>query len=275
MNLSFACKNKKTLDNQEPNHRFSIPLKLMISKKIIAIALCFPLWASAGPLFEVKSTFNARGAKIAALTLDACGGHFDWELANYLLANNIPATVFVTKGFLTANPKAVLFLKSRPDLFELANHGESHIAPVYGGGKIVGVTKASDLNGVLKEIGEGERAMTQSFGYASPVYRGAAAVYEKDVLERFAQWGRYPAGYSLAVDGGGGFNAIKIAQMFSKIKPGDVILAHIVRPDRRLGGILAQNIEQLRLQGWVFVSFGQASALGMQQWVSPAGFSQP
>jgi hypothetical protein len=58
-----------------------------------------------------------------ALTFDACSGAFDSELLEFLIRNNIPATIFATKKWLDHAAVGVAMLKARLDLFDIEDHG--------------------------------------------------------------------------------------------------------------------------------------------------------
>jgi peptidoglycan/xylan/chitin deacetylase (PgdA/CDA1 family) len=54
---------------------------------------------------------DGSAQKRVALTLDACTGHFDEDLIEFLIRNRIPATLFVTKKWLDANPHGVAVIR--------------------------------------------------------------------------------------------------------------------------------------------------------------------
>lgn len=67
--------------------------------------------------------------KVVALTFDACGGPggsgYDAKLINYLIKEQIPATLFINSRWIDANTD--LFMKlARNPLFEIENHGHLH-----------------------------------------------------------------------------------------------------------------------------------------------------
>src|SRR4051812_41493817 len=58
-----------------------------------------------------------------ALTFDACPGGFDARVAEALVANDAPATIFATGAWLRENPEGAAFLTAHPDIFAVENHG--------------------------------------------------------------------------------------------------------------------------------------------------------
>jgi peptidoglycan/xylan/chitin deacetylase (PgdA/CDA1 family) len=61
---------------------------------------------------------------VVALTLDACQGTFDEQIATALVESGIPATIFATGLWLRRNPAGLAFLLTHCDLFGIENHGE-------------------------------------------------------------------------------------------------------------------------------------------------------
>src|SRR5207249_3933682 len=71
---------------------------------------------------------DAEHPKVA-LTLDACGGPggdgYDATLIEFLRAEKVPATLFLTARWIEANPKKARALAADP-LFLIENHGARH-----------------------------------------------------------------------------------------------------------------------------------------------------
>lgn len=71
---------------------------------------------------------KGRDHKVLALTFDACGGASDGynkELIDYLRAEKLPATLFVTGVWIDKNKEAFADL-ARDPLFGIENHGLLH-----------------------------------------------------------------------------------------------------------------------------------------------------
>src|SRR5664279_1185066 len=100
-------------------------------KTLFAVLLTFAslgVHAEQSPV-EIHDQLVAQpeSSKKIALTLDACGGKYDEDLINFLIKNQIPATIFATKKWLVRNPQAVAVIKAHLDLFDVEDHGEKHI----------------------------------------------------------------------------------------------------------------------------------------------------
>src|SRR4030067_509911 len=76
----------------------------------------------------VKTRLNTD-QKILALTFDACGGPkgsgYDAKLIDFLISEAIPATLFIRRNWIDANPDIFQALARNP-LFEIENHGLNH-----------------------------------------------------------------------------------------------------------------------------------------------------
>ena len=102
-----------------------------------------------------------------ALTLDACGGKYDEDLINFLIRNQIPATIFATKKWLVRNPQAIVVIKAHLDLFDVEDHGEKHIPAVIGKGRTVyGIPGEPDVIHLRREVVEGAHAVEKVTGIA-------------------------------------------------------------------------------------------------------------
>jgi len=116
------------------------------------------------------------GTKIAALTLDACGGGYDAKLIRFLVGERIPATVFATRKWIERNAEGVAMLRSHPELFDIEDHGANHVPAVIGlGRRVYGIAGNLDV--------------AHRFG-VTYVYVGREerAAYGADVLGRFTAW---------------------------------------------------------------------------------------
>lgn len=215
------------------------------------------LWAKDLKTFEARSAgAQEQSSRTYILTLDACGGEFDWELAKWLESHKVPSTIFVTKAFIDANPMAVSYLKDRKDLFDIQNHGGKHHAPIEEPGSIWGVKQVGSREGLDAEVLEGAKSIKKAFGSDVKVYRGATAVYSAGALDRIGMLGYEVGGYSVSLDAGGVLGANQIMGRALSAKPGDVLLGHINRPRKHNGLSIAAALQAMldrgdRFESWI------------------------
>jgi len=192
--------------------------------------------------------------KIAALTLDACGGGFDAELIDFLSARGIPATIFATRKWIRRNPEAVAQLVARSDLFDLENHGANHIPAVIGKDKLVfGIPGELDVAHLKREISQGASAVKKVSGTAPRWYRGATAEYDEASLKVIADMGYQVAGFSVNADSGASLSRNRIVARLKKVRSGDIIIAHVNRPESDTAEGLAIGLKALQDRGFRFV----------------------
>jgi peptidoglycan/xylan/chitin deacetylase (PgdA/CDA1 family) len=196
--------------------------------------------------------------KRVALTLDACSGKFDAALIEFLIRNQIPATLFVTKRWLDRNPYGASVIKANLSLFNVEDHGENHIPAVIGEGReVYGIAGFVDVAHLRKEVVEGARAIQSVMGVTPQWYRGATAVYDPQAIKEINRLGFKVAGFSVNADSGATLSHKAIVQRLQRVKSGDVIIAHMKKPASDTAKGLAEGLLELLRAGYVFVRLDQ------------------
>lgn len=188
-----------------------------------------------------------------ALTLDACTGHVDERILSALIDNRIKATVFVTARWLKRNPQAVSDLLSYPELFQIENHGASHLAAIDRPALLFTVKAAGSPAVLRKEVLGGAAAVKAATGHESRWYRGATAEYTSSAIAEIKNMNIKLAGYSLSGDGGAGYSTRRAAVAMASAKNGDVIIAHLNQPTKPAGAGVVEGLLALQTKGYVFV----------------------
>lgn len=197
-------------------------------------------------------------SKPLALTLDACSGKFDDDLIEFLIRNQIPATLFATKKWLLANPGGVAIIKAHLDLFDVEDHGENHIPAVIGvGKKVYGIAGEPDLLHLRREVSEGARAITEMIGVPPHWYRGATAEYDSQAVTEIEKMGYGIAGFSVNADSGATLGRLAIEERLKHVKGGDIIIAHMNKPASDSAEGLSVGLVQLLKAGFTFVRLDQ------------------
>lgn len=206
---------------------------------------------------DVSSPAHARDV---VLTLDACGGAYDQKLIATLIKLQVPATLFVTQRWLDANPAATRELLIRPDLFEIENHGRAHV-PAMLGGKLFGMRGPQDVAGIEREVSGGAQAVTRAASHAPTWFRGAGAAYDTQGEQCIARLGYRIAGFSLNADDGATLGAATVARRLSRMQPGDIVIAHMNKPNSGSAAGLAAALPELQARGLNFVKLSQAAGV--------------
>lgn len=209
--------------------------------------------ASAGSLVEPSLHLPPSGHLRVAVTLDACSGKTDARILDTLVANRIPATIFVTGRWLKHNGAALAVLKAHPDLFEIEDHGANHVPAVDIPTSVYGIKAAGSPEAVRAEVEGGASAMA-SDGIAHPHwFRGATAKYTSSAIDEIHGMGFQVAGYSLNGDEGSLLGAAQAQKRIAGAKDGDVIIAHINQPTHQAGSGVAAGLLALKARGAEFV----------------------
>jgi peptidoglycan/xylan/chitin deacetylase (PgdA/CDA1 family) len=202
----------------------------------------------------------ADAPRQVALTLDACSGHYDAALIDFLIEKRIPATLFVTKRWLVRNAEALQVLKANLDLFDIENHGERHLPSVIGEEReVYGLHGVPDLEHLRREVREGAKAVEQAVGVKPRWYRGATALYDPEAIEEIQRMGFEIAGFSINADSGATLERAAIERRLQHVRTGDVIIAHMNKPHSDTAQGLTTGLTALQAQGFAFVRLDQVA----------------
>ena len=116
-----------------------------------------------------------RGPPTIALTFDACGGRADARIIDVLVAERIPATIFISGTWLRRNSATLVRLLDHRELFQIENHGHRHLSPSARDKSVYGLKAAASAEAVISEIESGRRDILAATGRQPQWYRGAAA----------------------------------------------------------------------------------------------------
>ncbi|MGL4574146.1 MAG: polysaccharide deacetylase family protein [Burkholderiaceae bacterium] len=234
----------------------------MIRHFFSRMALLFALSATtathAGPL-ELHQRLANPAPGAVALTLDACGGAYDKTLIDFLVKQQIPATIFATQRWIKQNPQGVADLRAHPQLFQIENHGARHVPAVLGEGRhVFGIAGAGNLDGLRREVQGGADAVAQAFGRKPLWYRGATALYDREAIAEIQRMGFMLAGFSINADVGATLGKQAVLARLGKAQAGDVIIAHMNHPASHTAEALMEALPQLQARGLKFVKLGEA-----------------
>lgn len=198
---------------------------------------------------------DGQHGKVAALTLDACGGGFDEGLIRFLIERRIPATIFATKRWIDRNPRGVALLTAHPGLFQIEDHGANHVPAVIGAGRrVYGILGEPDVAHLEREIIDGARAIERVNGSAPRWYRGATARYDAAAVDVIKSLGYRIAGFSVNADAGATLQRDAIVARLKLARSGEIIIAHMNKPASDTAEGLAEGLAWMVAQGFRFVT---------------------
>jgi len=234
---------------------------------ILAIAIFASLFLPATAdekLLEPKMSIALGGitSPQVALTLDACSGKIDNRILNVLIENKIHTTIFITGRWIKSNPKTIKIFNQHKDLFQLENHGASHVPAVLGFERPYGIKPAGTPKELLIEVNNGNLAVQLSSTTKPQWFRGATALYSPTAIDLIKQTNHRIAGFSLNADFGASASANTAATRLANAKDGDVIIAHINQPTRASGAGITRGILALQAKGFKFVRLDEVEVIG-------------
>lgn len=194
--------------------------------------------------------------KVIALTLDACGSAkgkgVDAKLMEFLIREQIPATLFINGRWIDANPELFRKLAANP-LFEIANHGIQHKPASVAGRSVYGIAGTRSVAEVFDEIELNARKIEAISGVRPKLYRSGTAYYDEIAVQVSRELGHEVAGYSLLGDAGATFSAAQVKAALLKTTPGDIALLHMNHPEAGTGAGIMAAVPELKKRGFRFV----------------------
>jgi len=218
----------------------------MLGGRLFIIASLFCCAASAVNADVI--THIATKDKVVALTFDACEAGepmaFDHGILDYLLAREIPFTVFASGKFVATNADEVEAL-STLDFVDIENHSWSHPNTMnrYESERVVHqVERAS------QEILAVTSRAPQFFRFPAGNYNEAGLKAVERLGYRVVHW-RWATGDPDAdVTADTLFNRV-----MTNVAPGDILIFHINGRGYRTAEALPRIVEQLEADGYRFV----------------------
>ena len=194
--------------------------------------------------------------KVIALTFDACGNPgsfgYDAELIDFLIKENIPATLFLNGKWIDANLPTVEQLINNP-LFEIGNHGTEHKPCSVDGRSAYKIEGTKNVEEVFDEIELNGRKIELLIKKKPKFFRSGTAHYD-DVAVKIANYLGYEI-VNFTINGDYGATASKeqVMNNLLKAKNGDIILLHMNHPEKETAEGVMLAIPQLKQLGYKFV----------------------
>lgn len=188
------------------------------------------------------------GEKVVALTLDACEAgkvtHLDHGVADWLIANEVPFTIFMGGRFARDNAEDVAKLGALP-FVEIENHTWSHPADMRK------LSTAEVMRQVLfagLEIGLKTGRATRFFRFPGGNADARTIAAVEAMGYQVVHW-RWPSG-----DPDKNISAAKLeSYALSATKPGDVLIFHINGNGVHTAEAIPGIVEGLKAKGYRFV----------------------
>ncbi|MDT8284569.1 MAG: polysaccharide deacetylase family protein [Thermovirgaceae bacterium] len=209
----------------------------------------------------VVTRFAPGKKKTVALTFDACGGSvkgcgFDKDLIDLLRSKRVPATLFINARWIAANPEIFRDLASDP-LFEIANHGFGHKPLSVSGKEAYGIPGTKNALEAAWEIEGGAEAIEKASGRRPRFFRSGTNHYDEVSVKIARDLEHKVIGCSVNGDGGATLSAQEVKKQLLSVKPGDIALMHMNRPEGETAEGVSLALGALREKGFSFVRLSE------------------
>lgn len=195
------------------------------------------------------------GAKVLALTFDACGGKYSGynaKLIEYLRQEKLPATLFVTGLWIDRNPETFRDLAKDP-LFEIANHGLMHRTCSIDGRTAYRIRATRDIGDVVDEMELNARKIAAISGRRPAFFRSATAYTDEASVRIARRLGMEVISYDILSGDAMRSSAKTMARNIVKgARHGAVVIMHFNHPEWHEMEALQAAVPALRLNGYTF-----------------------
>jgi peptidoglycan/xylan/chitin deacetylase (PgdA/CDA1 family) len=224
-------------------------IRFVLLAVLIVLNLSSTLFAgSAAPLiFE----HGPRNSSKIALTFDACptsrSDEYDEKVIDVLLAEKVPATLFMSGRWVEKNIEKTKFLASQPQ-FEIAAHSYYHPHMV-----------EKDDERVLRELKRTQALIKKVTGNAPRYFRPPFGEVDERVAKLAAETGLVTVQYDISSgDADPNLSSQRIARILLRdARGGSIIVFHMNRNGMHTAEVLPVVISGLRQKGFTLVTVGE------------------
>jgi peptidoglycan/xylan/chitin deacetylase (PgdA/CDA1 family) len=204
--------------------------------------------------------------KAIALTFDACGGSggdgYNADLIDYLISENIPATLFISGIWIDANKESFLKL-AHNDLFEIENHGLNHKAASINGKSIYHIQGTKSIDELIAEIELNARKIEKLTGQRPKYYRSAGGWYDELSMKIVKELGfECVNGNSAGFDFKDNISADEIYRNIKMIESPSIIALHMNHAKWHEKEALQKFIPEMKSKGYRFVKLREYGVTG-------------
>jgi len=192
---------------------------------------------------------------VVALTFDACDGtpdSYDEELINFLIEEDVPATLFIGGQWIKENLEEFEKLADHP-LFEIANHGYNHKPLSVTGEQAYHIKGTENLEEAFDEVFKNQMLIHKLTGEEPKYFRSGTAYYDDISVKMLQELGLKAVNYNVLGDAGGTFTSEQIISGFETAEAGSIFLFHMNQPHSDIATGVKEGIMILKEKGYDFV----------------------
>ena len=194
--------------------------------------------------------------KAIALTFDACGSKndgYDEQLINFLIAQKIPATLFINSRWIDKHRKEFNGLVAS-NLFEIENHGLNHKPASVNGKSKYGIKGTASVSELFDEVEKNALKIESLTGKKPYFYRSGTAYYDDVAVKVIEALGYEIAGFSVLGDAGATYKKEQVKEALLSAQPGSIVICHMNHPEGETAEGIIEAIPLLKKQGFKFVT---------------------
>jgi len=203
----------------------------------------------------VKTRLNTND-KVLALTFDACGSKndgYDEQLINFLIAQKVPATLFINSRWIDKYPEHFKNLVAN-NLFEIENHGLNHKPASVNGKSQYGIKGTASVDELFDEVEKNALKIETLTGKKPHFYRSGTAYYDDVAVDVIDALGYEIAGFSVLGDAGATYKKEQVKEALLSAQPGSIVICHMNHPEGETAEGIIEAIPLLKQQGFKFVT---------------------
>lgn len=231
------------------------PIAIETSSKPVAADRQPQVWGTHMPGISTH-VVTVPGRRTMALTFDACGGSagsgYDAEVIAALREFAVPATLFLNERWMNARPAETADLVADP-LFQIENHGTSHLPLSVTGQAAYGITGTTDAAAAAREIESNRSFLRRVYGVDSAWFRSGTAHYDDVAVEIAHSLGIRIAGFATNADAGATAPVPTVTARMVAAPDGAIVLAHMNQPGKGTAPGTRNALATLRAENVNFV----------------------
>ncbi|HJE50767.1 MAG TPA: polysaccharide deacetylase family protein, partial [Tessaracoccus flavescens] len=177
---------------------------------------------------------------------------------DFLLAEQIPTTLFLNGRWIEANPDPTRRLLNH-ELFCIGNHGTRHVPLSVTGQEAYGIPGTSGVGEVYDEIMGNQATLTALLGEPPAFFRPGTAFFDEVAAQIVRDLGLIPVNFDINADAGATFSAGEVERATAQAQPGAIIIGHFNRPKGATAEGLRQVLPRLRDQGMRFARLDEVN----------------
>ena len=189
--------------------------------------------------------------KVVFLTFDACGqgglsDGYDSVLVKYLIEEQIPVTLFISRRWALKNPQALNSIIENGNNLDIQNHGTQHVPLSSVGDSVYEIKGTNGMKEVYDEVEISSAFFCSKLGKKPDLFRPGTAYSDEQAVHFVNEMGYKVISYSVLGDAGATFKRERIKRNILNAHSGDIILMHFNHPGSEVFLGVKDAIEELK-----------------------------